>query len=204
MGMKASSLLAVLFWCGGVAGSDNGPCDEFSAKQFDRIHIASGTEIIVCAEDKKNPVSDLTVVAIRGGEKTTLFEGDAAFKSYTIHKKGAAFVIDEALNETKATPFLRIDVSCQRKSCGAKETCLWTRKKPSEDVAKEIRELRKKGAPVPDKIWTKAFYAALDGAPGAIRLFESGTESENSDVSGSEAFETYKSDLIRLKKAGCL
>lgn len=201
-------IISIVLWFPSEAADQlSNPCNELpsKSKEISRLNADSNITIITCGEREVGNVSDLTILKVQGSQVTSLLVGDAAFKSYAIQKQGLAFVITESLNENDAKPFLKIKVSCEKKICRTEESCIWVKSKPEEEAILKIQRLQKKSNAnaITDTLWTRAFYAAINRSTNALKLFEL-SGSANFDAAGGEAFETYKSDLLRLKRAKCL
>ncbi len=191
---------AALFLTQSAFATENS-CD--SSKEIAAFTPQTGTRIVACGMREEDQVYDLKLLQVRDHDATSLFESDDAFKSYHLKHDSKSITIFESLSMKGAKPFLKISTSCGKTSCEISESCVWKKSKPNEKMIEEIQKLLHKKKGVSDVLWAQAFYSALNGSQKARQLFESQI-SENSNAAGSEAFETYKADIPRLKKAKCL
>ncbi len=178
-----------------------GPCADLKAKEVFRFQQGSSIELVACAENISGPVSDLTVLKVQGDAIEHVFDGDPAFKSYRVQKNASSIVIQEALSTINAMPFIETKISCLGGKCLSSSTCIWKKSKPDEAIVLKVQaEMKKKNPSVSDIQMERIFYSALNGSVGASKIFEA--DGNNADAGGSEAFETYKADLAKLKKLG--
>jgi hypothetical protein len=177
------------------------PCD--SSKDIASFRSKSGIQIVVCGLRENGQLYDLKVLRIQGHDTTPLFNSDDAFKSYQLTQDSESITILESLNEKGSAPFLKLSVHCEKTTCKMLESCVWKKSKPNEKTIAAIEKLLSKKQGVSIDLWNQAFYSMLNGSLKARQLFES-QSNKNSDASGSEAFETYKADFLRLKSAKCL
>ncbi len=182
----------------------SGPCEEMSSSEMESVEFQSGIKIVACGERAKGRVSALTIIKIQGKETTNLIEGDEAFKSYEVRKNAKSLLVTEALSSQGSKPFLGIEISCEGKTCKKTESCLWKKAKISEAEIQKLENVLRSKSSISDSDWEKAFYAVLNGSMTTEKLFGAATKGEQSHAAGSEAFETFKIDIQRLKKVHCL
>lgn len=197
-----SSVLLILFPLFAFAKS---PCDEMSAQEMERVEFQNGITVVACGEKSKGKVSALNVIQIQGQETSTLIEGDEAFKTYEVKKTAKSLLVTEALSGQDSKPFLKIEIACAGKACQKTESCLWKKAKiPKSEIEKLDKKLSAKSSSLSDADWEKAFYVVLNGSTSTAKYFDVEASGEQSDAAGSEAFETFKNDILRLKRAHCL
>ncbi len=178
------------------------PCSEVSSHEIKRIQISPQLSLVACAELTKGTVHNLTLLSVRGKVIEHVFDGDSAWKSYAVEIENKTLVVTESLNSKGAKPYVEIKATCLGDKCSTTERCIWKKGKSDEAaLSRAEAQSEKKNPLISDQAMDEIFYAALNGSARAFKFLSSNLV--NGDAAGSESFETYKSDLQRLKNAGC-
>jgi hypothetical protein len=167
--------------------------------------LDKGGKLTACGIKNEGKINALEIEQVIGKKTRPLFTSDDALKAYQLRENAGSFYISEGLDRVgEFRPFIEIKIACEEGNCNAIDhRCIWKKTLAGEAKTSALHSLIKRGncnqlAAKADEI----FDAALSGDQSSVQFIL--RHDLNCSAEGSEALETYRDDLIRLKKLNCI